>query len=75
MAKEMTTLDKTTYCIVVVGGLNWGLIGVFKRELFADILSLGIDLSRIIYAIIGLSAVYCVYGIVTMMQEESKKSS
>lgn len=73
--QEMKTIDKVTYSLVVLGGLNWGLLGVFKRELVVDILGFGQTLSRIIYTLIGASAVYCLVGIVSMMQEENAKKS
>jgi len=75
MAKEMTTLDKTTYCLVVVGGLNWGIVGLFEKDLVGEIFGYGSTLARIIYVVIGAAAVYCAWGIFVMMQEQSKKST
>lgn len=68
---EMTALDKTAYSLVVIGGLNWGLIGFFKYNLVDKIFNDG--LSRFIYAVVGLAAVYCLYGIVKMKADEAKK--
>ena len=30
---EMKAIDKVTYTLLVIGGLNWGLVGVFKYNL------------------------------------------
>ncbi len=45
----------------IIGGINWGLIGLFKFDLVAWIFG-GQDavLSRIIYALVGLAAIWCI---------------
>lgn len=54
----MKILDYTALILVIVGAINWGLIGFFSfdlvRVLFGD-MSL---LSRIIYALVGISGLY-----------------
>lgn len=60
----MKTLDWITFVLVVIGGLNWGLVGFFQWDLVAWIFG-GMDaiVSRIIYALVGLSALYAVFTI------------
>lgn len=70
---EMKTIDKVVYTLLVVGGLNWGLVGAFKYNLVDKIFGVESALSRIIYVLVGLAAVYGVYSIVTMMS--AQKSS
>ena len=59
----MKLLDGLTRLLIVVGGLNWGLVGIFKFDLVAWICG-GLDfgetnaVSRIIYVLVGLAAVY-----------------
>lgn len=67
---EMNALDKLAYTLVVIGGLNWGLIGFFDRELVEDILNLSSGVSRTVYAIIGLAAVYMLVKMFMMMSEK-----
>jgi len=43
--------------LLVVGGLNWGLVGLFKFDLVAAILGNMSMLSRVVYSLVGLSAV------------------
>jgi uncharacterized membrane protein YuzA (DUF378 family) len=43
---------------VLIGGLNWGLVGFFKFDLVAAILGDMSILSRVIYAVVGLSTIY-----------------
>ena len=56
-------LDGLCRLLIIVGGLNWGLIGLFKFDLVAWICG-GLDFgqtnaaSRIIYILVGLAAVY-----------------
>ena len=56
--KKLSALDWITFLLVIVGGLNWGLVGIFKFDLVAAIFGeMGI-ISRIVYTLVGLSAVY-----------------
>jgi hypothetical protein len=43
---------------VIVGGLNWGLVGIFKFDLVAAIFGEMEIISRIVYTLVGLSAIY-----------------
>ncbi|NIN01168.1 MAG: DUF378 domain-containing protein [candidate division Zixibacteria bacterium] len=55
---KLTVLDWITLILVIVGGLNWGLVGIFKFDLVAAIFGeMGI-VSRIVYTLVGLSAIY-----------------
>ena len=55
----MKPLNLITLVLVIVGGLNWGLVGAFGFDLVAA-LSGGQDalLARIVYVLVGLSAVW-----------------
>ncbi|RYM06177.1 DUF378 domain-containing protein [Sporolactobacillus sp. THM7-7] len=56
----MSGLQKTCLTILIIGGINWGLIGFFRFDLIAAIFG-GANtwLARICYVIVGLSALYC----------------
>jgi uncharacterized protein len=54
----MKILNLTTLVFVIVGGLNWGLVGLFDFDLVAALLGEGSLLSRIVYILVGLSAVW-----------------
>jgi uncharacterized protein len=43
--------------LVIVGGLNWGLVGLFDFDLVAAIFGSMSSLSRIVYVLVGLGAV------------------
>ncbi len=42
--------------LVIIGALNWGLVGLFSFDLVATILGEGSFLSRTVYTLVGLSA-------------------
>ena len=57
---RITMLDKLFLILVLIGALNWGLIGFFKYDLVAAIFGGQLATwSRIIYALVGLSALWC----------------
>lgn len=54
-------LDRIALALLIIGGVNWGSVGLFQFDLVAWIFGgqTGI-VSRIIYALVGLSALWCV---------------
>ena len=60
----MKGLDYTLLTLVIIGAVNWGLIGFFQFDLVAFIFGNMSWLSRIIYALVGLSDLYMIsaYG-------------
>lgn len=54
-------LDKIALTLLVIGGINWGSIGIFQFDIVAWIFGgqTGI-ISRIIYIIVGLAAIWCI---------------
>lgn len=54
----MKTADVTAAVLVVVGALNWGLVGVAHIDLVAMIFGAGSILSSIVYVVVGLAGLY-----------------
>ncbi len=54
----MKQLDVLAAVLLVVGGLNWGLVGVANFDLVATLLGAGSVPAKIVYILVGLSAVY-----------------
>ena len=54
----MHALNPITLILLIVGGLNWGLVGFADFDLVAAIFGDGSALARIVYAAVGLSAVW-----------------
>lgn len=57
---KMNAIDWTALVLTIVGGLNWGLVGAFDFNLVDSIFGKDSALSRIVYVLVGLSAVYLV---------------
>ncbi len=52
----MKALNTLTLILIVVGGLNWGLVGVANFDLVATLFGAGSALARIVYVLVGISA-------------------
>lgn len=54
-------LDKIALCLLIIGGLNWGLVGIFSFDLVAWAFGgQGAAISRIVYILVALSAAWCI---------------
>jgi uncharacterized protein len=63
----MRTLDVITFVLVIVGALNWGLIGLFDFNLVAAIFGPMTFISRLIYILVGISAIYQAVAVKTII--------
>lgn len=54
----MKAINLVTLLLVIVGGVNWGLVGLFGFDLVATLLGAGSLLSRLVYIVVGASAVW-----------------
>ena len=54
----MKTIDVIAAVLVVIGGLNWGLVGFANFDLVATLFGDASPLSRIVYALVGLAALF-----------------
>ena len=55
---KLTTVDIVALVLLVVGGLNWGLVGIADTNLVDMIFGVGSMLSRLIYIVVGVAALY-----------------
>lgn len=55
---KLKTLDLVSLVLVIVGGLNWALVGVLNFNLVSAIFGDMSAISRIVYTLVGLSAIY-----------------
>ena len=57
----MMIIDRIALALAIIGGLNWGLIGLFRLDLVAFLFGGQTALlSRIVYSLVGLAAVWCI---------------
>ena len=54
-------MDKIALLLVIIGAVNWGLIGIFQFDLVASIFGgQAAVVSRIIYVLVGLAGLWCI---------------
>jgi len=56
--KKLNVVDWIALVLVIVGGLNWALVGIFKFDLVAWIFGDMSVVARIVYILVGVAAVY-----------------
>lgn len=62
MAKKMNALDWIGFVLVIVGALNWGLVGLFSFDLVEFLLGSIPLLQRIVYILVAVAALYMIYS-------------
>ena len=61
--KKLSALDWIALILIIIGGLNWGLVGAFKFDLVATVFGSMSAVARIVYVLVGLSAIYTVFSL------------
>ena len=54
----MKGLDYTALTLVIIGAINWGLIGLFRLDLVSLLFGNMTWLSRVVYTLVGISGMY-----------------
>lgn len=75
----MRTLDLTAAALLVVGGLNWGLVALAEFDLVATLVGLDFGetnwASRAVYGLVGLSAVYGATRLPSLARAETARAA
>jgi uncharacterized protein len=58
---EKNVIDWIALILVIIGGLNWGLVGFFNYDLVGAIFG---SIARVVFAIVGIAALYSIYYLV-----------
>ena len=59
--------------LIIVGGLNWGLVGLFSFDLVVAIFGAMSVISRIVYTLVGLAAVYIALISSSLLKDDKKE--
>ena len=59
--RTLSYINKAALLLLLLGGLNWGLVGLFSIDLVGSIFGYGTFISRLIYILVGISAGYEIY--------------
>lgn len=60
--KALKTMDIIVWTLLTIGGLNWGLVGFFNFDLVAFLFGDMTLLTRLVYSLVGISAIYEIAG-------------
>ena len=60
-SKTMNAVDWIAMALLIIGGVNWGLVGLFGFDLVATLFGDMTPISRLVYVLVGLSALYSIY--------------
>lgn len=68
--KSMEAIRRIALALVIIGAINWGLIGLFQFDLVAALFG-GQEaaLSRVVYTLVGISALFCLGLLFSPMEE------
>ena len=55
-----SVIDWIAMVLVIIGGLNWGLVGLFDFNLVDKIFGVGGTVGTIVYVLVGLSAIWMI---------------
>lgn len=58
---KKNAIDWIALVLVIVGGLNWGLVGLFNFNLVSTLFGVMSVVSRVVYSLVGLAALYTIY--------------
>jgi hypothetical protein len=71
----MKALNLTTLILLIVGGLNWGLVGLLSFDLVAAIFGSSSTLSRLVYVAVGASAVWQVVPLLSALRGDERMAA
>ena len=66
--KNLNAFDWIFLVLLIIGGINWGMIGLFNIDLVGSLFGVRSILSRAVYDLVGLSALYTLYILSTKTQ-------
>lgn len=69
-SRGLSAVDWAAMVILIVGGINWGLVGLMNFDLVAALFGEMTGAARIVYALVGLSALYAVYLLTKLAGEQ-----
>ncbi len=67
--KELNILDWITLVLVIVGALNWGLVGAFNFNLVSTIFGDMSMIARVVYILVGVSSIYLVTQVTSLAKK------
>jgi len=72
--RTLNAVDWLALVLLIVGGLNWGLIGLLEFDLVASIFGTMTLLSRVVYGLVGLSTLYVAFIAPQLRKHDGSRS-
>ena len=66
--KHLNVFDWVALILLVIGGINWGMIGIFNADLVSGLFGVTTILTRTIFVMVGLAAIHTVYILAAKVQ-------
>jgi uncharacterized membrane protein YuzA (DUF378 family) len=66
--KNLDILDWIALVLIIVGGLNWGMIALFNVDLVSTLFGTMTTVTRIVYGLVGIGALYSIYTLSSKTQ-------
>jgi uncharacterized membrane protein YuzA (DUF378 family) len=60
-ATTLSAIDYIAMALLIIGGLNWAMVGLFDVDVVATLFGGGSPATRLIYVLVGISALYSIY--------------
>jgi uncharacterized protein len=57
----MSAIDYIAMALLIIGGLNWAMVGLFNVDMVASLFGQGSSLTRLVYLLVGVAALYAIY--------------
>jgi uncharacterized membrane protein YuzA (DUF378 family) len=57
----MSAIDYIAMALLIIGGLNWAMVGLFDVDVVASLFGPGSPASRLVYVLVGIAALYSIY--------------
>jgi len=74
VTRRLNIVDWLAFAIVIIGGLSWGVVGLFEfNPIASDFVGESAFLTRTIYSVVGFAALYLFYSLIKIASIESGK--
>lgn len=70
----MKGVNTVALLLIIIGGLNWGLVGLFDYNLVDGLFGEGSALARIIYVLVGIAAVYMLVDWISRLSDNEDRT-
>ena len=71
----MKFINVIAQVLLIIGGLNWGLVGLFQFNLVDALFGAGEPLTRVIYIVVGIAAIWGIYLLKPVSEDKTAMST